>query len=183
MGLDMYLYKTTFLSGYEHGKDERFDAIQDAIGIPASSHSPHIEVKVCVGYWRKANAIHAWFVEHVQGGEDECRPHDVTLAKLIELRATCQAVLDDRSKAEELLPPRAGFFFGGTEIDEWYLRDLDETIELINHLEAISAEEVARVQEWMAKTKKGTANLVIAGYNPDEHLPEEHVSFVYQSSW
>jgi hypothetical protein len=35
----------------------------------------------------------------------------------------------------------------------------------------------------MSKTKEGTANLVIAGYNPDEHLPEEHVSFVYQSSW
>jgi hypothetical protein len=24
-----------------------------------------------VGYWRKANAIHRWFVEHVQDGNDD----------------------------------------------------------------------------------------------------------------
>jgi hypothetical protein len=35
----------------------------------------------------------------------------------------------DPSKAEELLAPRGGFFFGSTEVDEFYLDDLDRTIE------------------------------------------------------
>jgi len=31
--------------------------------------------------------------------------------------------------AKELLPPTPGFFFGGYEFDEWYLKQIDETIE------------------------------------------------------
>lgn len=31
-----------------------------------------------VGYWRKANAIHAWFVKNVQGGVDNCQSHEVS---------------------------------------------------------------------------------------------------------
>ena len=26
-----------------------------------------------VGYWRKANAIHKWFVDNVQDGNDDCK--------------------------------------------------------------------------------------------------------------
>lgn len=45
-------------------------------------------------YWRKANAIHAWFVTHVQDGIDECQDSPVTRAQLTELRDLCQGVLD-----------------------------------------------------------------------------------------
>lgn len=48
-----------------------------------------------VGYWRKANAIHDWFVNHVQDGIDDCSYHnEVTEEILVELRNTCQAVID-----------------------------------------------------------------------------------------
>lgn len=47
-----------------------------------------------VGYWRKANQIHNWFVQNVQGGEDDCGIYEVSQAKLIELRDTCQKVID-----------------------------------------------------------------------------------------
>lgn len=48
-----------------------------------------------VGYWRKANAIHNWFVEHIQNGEDDCKYHrEVTEDDLIELLEACQTVLD-----------------------------------------------------------------------------------------
>lgn len=33
---------------------------------------------------------------------------------------------------EDLLPTTSGFFFGSTEYDEWYLRDIENTIEQIN---------------------------------------------------
>ena len=37
-------------------------------------------------------------------------------------------ILKDHSKAGELLPPQGGFFFGSTEIDEWYFEDLKSTV-------------------------------------------------------
>jgi|694.fasta_scaffold30044_9 hypothetical protein len=33
------------------------------------------------------------------------------------------------SLAQELLPPTPGFFFGGYDFDEWYLKQINETIE------------------------------------------------------
>ena len=47
-----------------------------------------------VMYWRKANAIHKWFVDRVQGGVDDCSEYQVSSAQLIELRDTCKQVLD-----------------------------------------------------------------------------------------
>lgn len=38
-------------------------------------------------------------------------------------------VIKDSSLAEELLPTTSGFFFGSTEYDEFYLADIDLTIE------------------------------------------------------
>lgn len=47
-----------------------------------------------VGYWRKANAIHRWFVENIQDGEDDCDYHrEVTAEDLEELRDLCIEVV------------------------------------------------------------------------------------------
>jgi len=49
-----------------------------------------------VGYWRKANQIHAWFVEHVQDGIDDCDyHHEVTQEILEELLEVCKTVLEN----------------------------------------------------------------------------------------
>ena len=48
-----------------------------------------------VGYWRKANEIHNWFVENVQDGEDDCEYHNECTRKILEdLLHTCKIVLD-----------------------------------------------------------------------------------------
>lgn len=47
-----------------------------------------------VGYWRKANAIHKWFVENVQNGEDDCGRYEVSKEQLEELLDVCKEVLD-----------------------------------------------------------------------------------------
>jgi hypothetical protein len=36
--------------------------------------------------------------------------------------------------ADELLPSADGFFFGSTNYDEWYFKDLTNTIEIIETL-------------------------------------------------
>jgi len=92
------------------------------------------EVTVTCAYWRKANQIHAWFVKNIQNDVDNCGDYYVSQDKLIELLALCKHAL--ATKDPSLFPPQAGFFFGGTDIDEWYWRDLTDTI---NQLERIFA--------------------------------------------
>lgn len=85
-----------------------------------------------VGYWRKANQIHNWFVNNIQNGEDECGEYDVPYEKLLELRGLCYDVL--KTKNPSLLPPTSGFFFGSTEINDHYYDDLRDTIKIIEAL-------------------------------------------------
>ena len=48
-----------------------------------------------VGYWRKANQIHNWFVENIQNGVDDCCYHgEVTKEDLEELLYICERVLN-----------------------------------------------------------------------------------------
>jgi hypothetical protein len=131
-----------------------------------------------VGYWRKANAIHGWFVRELANGVDECQEIPVSKIKLLELQALCLSALVKRNQdptpfedtdspkssrsvpveGEELgewlanqmkmettlavmekqfedtsdpLRPVAGFFFGGTEKDQYYYSDIAETAKII----------------------------------------------------
>lgn len=84
-----------------------------------------------LGYWRKANAIHQWFVNNVQNGKDDCEYYEVTPAHLGKLNSVIQQVLDDRSLAMKLLPPSSGFFFGSTDVDDYYWGELEETLKII----------------------------------------------------
>lgn len=133
MGLDMYLTASSWISGYKHeesNEKERFTSLINAIGVNEyyDKDSPLVTVEFNVGYWRKANAIHGWFVEHVQGGEDNCAKYDVSKEQLRALQEACLVALTDRSEAPKLLPPTEGFFFGGTELDEWYWESLKDTV-------------------------------------------------------
>lgn len=114
-----------------------------------------VEDKVVVGitcmYWRKANSIHSWFVQNCQDGVDECQVSDVSAERLAELKTRCRNALGaynlgDRHAAEEIMTPRSGFFFGSTEIDEWWARDLERTIEEIARVVIAAAEIPGAIQ-------------------------------------
>lgn len=89
-----------------------------------------IEGNYEVAYWRKANQIRNWFVEHLDDFdyEDNCKYFKVTQEILEELIKDCKIVINDHNKAEEILPTSSGFFFGSTDYDEWYYDGLQETI-------------------------------------------------------
>jgi hypothetical protein len=56
---------------------------------------PWMRIKEEVGYWRKANHIHNWFVENIQNGEDDCEYHrELTEEDLRELLSVCKKVID-----------------------------------------------------------------------------------------
>lgn len=136
MGLDMYLLKKTFVGAkYEHrnvkGKID-IEVNGEKLPIDFSRVSEIVEE---VGYWRKANHIHRWFVENVQDGDDDCGEYYVSYEKLLELRAICEEALKNRNRAEQILPRCEGFFFGSQEIDEDYFEDIRETIKIIDSLD------------------------------------------------
>ena len=91
-----------------------------------------------IGYWRKANQIHKWFVDNVQNGVDDCGNYYVTHDQLTKLKNLCQRVLDNPALGKDLLPTTNGFFFGSTDYDQYYLDDLKNTIKICD--DAMSVE-------------------------------------------
>ena len=164
MGLDMYLTKKTFIgANYEHmGVGGTIDiTIKDS---PVNIKFNRVKsVSEHVGYWRKANQIHNWFVENVQGGEDDCREHSVTrqdfetLLECVNIVLNAKGTPEESSVIENTLPPTEGFFFGSTNIDSWYWEDLELTKEILSD--------------------------VLAEIDEDSKNPNVWVDYYYSSSW
>jgi hypothetical protein len=133
MGLDMYLDKRTYVKQWDHIDEAKQYKVEVTRGGEPTNIDPK-KVKYIIeeaGYWRKANAIHKWFVDNCQDGVDDCRDAYVGFDDLQALLDLCRIVIIDKSKAEQLLPSTSGFFFGNTEYDEWYYNDIQNTIEIL----------------------------------------------------
>jgi hypothetical protein len=139
MGLDMYLEKRTDVRQWNFQKEEdQFEVVVKKGGVTYPKINPKNVTTIVeeAGYWRKANAIHRWFVENVQDNVDNCGEYFVPLSSLEELLELCEKVKLNPEQADELLPTSSGFFFGGDEYDEWYFDKIDYTIEVLK--EALS---------------------------------------------
>jgi hypothetical protein len=147
MGLDMYLYARKSIASIEwepetHNKKLNADytILASLVGATNWMYNPDdlafASVSIQVGYWRKVNAIHNWFIQELADGEDNCQPIYVPRSSLIDLKILCNEVLADGSKerAHELLPTGSGFFFGSTEYDEWYFHGLENTVKIVSKL-------------------------------------------------
>ncbi|GAG97222.1 unnamed protein product, partial [marine sediment metagenome] len=171
MGLDMYLTGKKYLGKWNEAENKKrvkirklFPEIQDTDNLDS------VEVEFEIGYWRKANMIHNWFVENCQGGNDECQNSCVEADKLKELLGICKRILkasklvkgnitngysfkdgketpiiekgkviENSSVAQELLPCQSGCFFGSTDYDEYYYKDIKRTVEILEY--ALELEE------------------------------------------
>ena len=139
MGLDMYLYKKTYVQNWEHQTPEQRHTISVKLGENAREDiKPHriAYIDEQIGYWRKFNALHGWIIDNCGGGIDECQKIDISahdLRVLLEtLREVKRAIEDKDNKTISLLfPPTGGFFFGSTEVDEYYKEQIDQTIPII----------------------------------------------------
>lgn len=154
MGLDMYLSVRKYVSQTdwskigeyrEKGYNEMPDNPQykllvdefDFDGLVDNSGHGGGYITMTAVYWRKANHIHQWFVDNCADGVDDCSPMWVSAEKLENLYETVCEVLANRGDttiAEDLLPPQTGFFFGASEIGEWYWEDLDYTRSTLKQL-------------------------------------------------
>jgi hypothetical protein len=161
MGLDMFLYREHYVGGKYRVGEYAIGSIEGGVDITitdGNNKKRHIKLDASkvstiheyVTDWRKANQIHGWITK----GYDDDTHVSINGERLIELRKTCQKVIDflkkqkkvtrygkrldrkfeyegfeDESLAVELLPPTSGFFFGSYIIDENYLVDLEYTVE------------------------------------------------------
>jgi hypothetical protein len=163
MGLDMYLYKKTYVKNWEHNPPETKHTFEiKRGGVLRNDIKPE---RICyiteeVAYWRKFNALHGWFVNECGDGEDDCKEVYVDESKIEELLVLLKQVQEKLNNSKiitttakdwrgedvevkvyecadevvDLFPPTQGFFFGGSDIDEWYKQDVDNTIEVLEEL-------------------------------------------------
>ena len=104
-----------------------------------------------VAYWRKANQIRQWIVNHTEMEEDDdCEIIPMTKELLEQLIKDCEKVIANPLRAKEIMPTSSGFFFGNTEYNEWYFDQLHDTITQIkNILETTDFDkEVIEYTEW-----------------------------------
>ena len=163
MGLDMYLYKRTYVKKWEHQSDENsFDVTVKRGGKTYSKIQPerisYIEEQIM--YWRKANQIHGWFKFNGTELIEEVK-YSVNLDDVNKLLDTCKQVLEILNKSKmktvqvrsgwsggeeiysdvevidceddvlDLLPPTEGFFYGSSDINEYYKETVEETIQFL----------------------------------------------------
>lgn len=135
MGLDMYL---TARRGTWLLDDDRRSDLDKKINnfFPETEGYALDHIVMEVFYWRKANAIHGWFVRNVQEGVDDCNKYYVNEDALKKLLATINSVLSDRSEenVRNVLKPTSGFFFGSTEINERFFETMESTKVMLEKL-------------------------------------------------
>jgi len=125
MGLDMYLHAHKYYSGASWSSETEVRKHKSLMRLTgagkfSTEKPPSIEVKVEVAYWRKAQTIHNWFVQHVQGGDDNCEEHRMRREQLEELVETCKGAIKSATVAAETLP--AGYY------DSYYRQALIDTV-------------------------------------------------------
>ena len=120
----MYLNAKRYLWTFpEDGEDAvAAKAIAELLGLTGKRVK---QVEAEAMYWRKANAIHKWFVDNVQEGTDDCGNYAVSKEQLEELRELILQAIE--TKNSSLLPPTSGFFFGSDKVDDYYWDDLSTT--------------------------------------------------------
>ena len=146
MGLDMYLWKKTSLYPFMIP-----DACTVDINISGVDPEKVTEITEKAAYWRKQSHIHNWFVEHVQDGKDNCEEYWVDKETMVSLVEKCKTIIHGweweegeeekpymerenctkktRELAERTLPQVDGFFFGGSEVNGWYLEGCKSTVQ------------------------------------------------------
>lgn len=122
MGLDMYLIRNVYIP-----------PIDDNL-ISANVNDHKFDQQV--GYWRKANQIHNWFVKNVQDGVDDCRVYNVSKEQLRELKETCEKALEEKTEeaANDFLPTAQGFYYGSADYGPGYWEDLEETVKILDSI-------------------------------------------------
>jgi hypothetical protein len=136
MGLDMFLNKC--YSKYRKD-DGTFSTNWDDCKIDMYGRSNRVTFSEMVGYWRKANHIHKWFVDNVQDGKDDCHEYYVSIKKLHELRDTCFDILSKLHGMEIRVPKKDVKDFKDANIKFYGGSKIQRIIIDVNNLETVKS--------------------------------------------
>jgi len=206
MGLDMYLYAEKHVSSYDYetidGEMTRrdnlmYDRVIESAGLtnlPSAEYGSAMVTK-CVGYWRKANAIHGWIVRNVANGVDECQRIFMSREDIVNLRDACVKALDNRANALPIKERTSGEII-----------DTGDTSAVVDKLANAIKQEVLKKQTWTVALAdplelEPTAGFFFGNTEKDEHYysdvertvdmlnsllasaQDEDYGFYYQASW
>ena len=100
-------------------------------------------------YFRKHNYLMAWVEQTTGSAIENCADIDLTKGQLESLLSSIDEVLADHGKAPWLLPTQEGFFFGSTEYDEWYFKNLENARSQLTGMVAdMGDDELATFNAW-----------------------------------
>lgn len=188
MGLDMYLNRRHYI-----GNEYREKAEQIKIVVPKNQKNATFpiaqglikserisEITERVGYWRKANAIHDWFIRNCADGDSDNTHMDVSREQLEELLDTCKKVL----KASKMVKGKIanGYTFkDGKETpileDGEYIEDPTIAKELLPTASGFFFGST-EYDQWYINDLKDTVKML------EEILSEpDGGDFVYEASW
>lgn len=183
MGLDMYLSKRKYVKNWDFevkdNPEKKYTITVKRGGKTIASKMPIKEIVYEAGYWRKANAIHQWFVNNVQEGEDDCKEYWVSKEQLAELLEKCREVVKV-AKIE-----KGKVVNGQTATPEGWKDNLEDGETITN------PEEVAKIlptssgfffgstdyDQWYMQDIKSTIEIL------ERCLEDSDGDFYYQSSW
>jgi hypothetical protein len=137
MGLDMYFYLEKYEAQLRFSDnsnvllhyDEDLKELENDI---FTRNFKSIETKYQVGYFRKFNALHSYIVNKYANGEDDCKPIFLDKEDIEEIIETLKSITKDNAK--KVLPTQSGFFFGSQEYDEWYFKDIEYAIDMLEKM-------------------------------------------------
>jgi len=206
MGLDMYLSANKYVERIDWKKSQtapelvekaEYQRVRKAIGFEGLDEADGvqgIEVSFPVGYWRKANAIHNWFVQNVQGGNDNCDSYDVSREHLQALKVECMKALELAPAIVEA-PAMAGGIPEREMINE---NPMEAFAKIFEHIQ-VATHEAEFQRETDGAPLPPANGFFFGSANRDEYWLEcarytleltekclamgDRVSFKYQSSW
>lgn len=194
MGLDMYLEKASKKAGsFEdilkmndnlNGKDykkyeKEYDKFMFEIG------SDKVKWKSIFGevaYWRKANAIHKWFVNNVQDGNDDCGYYLVTKEDIQKLKEIVDEVVNSCNLIQGMVFVGSSYA-NGERVDQYeeglIIEDSTIAEELLPTQEGFFFGGT-HYDEWYYRKLVYTQHMCEAILN---FFPFDECYLIYRSSW
>lgn len=87
-----------------------------------------------LAYFRKVNFLIPFFENYFNTKLENLKDLEITRESIEELKNRCEQVLNDHTLAKDLLPTQPGFFFGSTNYDEYYYKNVENVLEICKTL-------------------------------------------------
>lgn len=103
MGLDMQAVRRVYMQKRDRNGETGYKVKVTRKGkpVPGISSDKVYSIELHAMYWRKANHIHAWFVDNVQDGNDDGGTYPVSPNQLSDLLDRCSKVIEASNLVDE----------------------------------------------------------------------------------